>query len=175
MRLKKRLTCTNEYATLQHWRAESDVDATAKKLVEKVNRLEDERFRINQEIHGIITALRAVGVNPTKYNAFPDAHETEYHMRQVFASTTLTQGCQRILQDHKDQWLTKSQIEYLIARGGYQFSAKDATNSVAVTLQRLANSGKCNVERVRGSLGNRYRWITRFPRNAEEKGEAVGS
>ena len=107
-------------------------------------------------------ALKLAGITPeiSTIASAEDTRETEYAWREPFKEGTLTEACERVLQDYSSKWLTKSQVEYLITRGGYRSTAKDAKNSVDVTLRRLAENGKCDAKRVRGSRGNTYRWIS---------------
>ena len=76
-----------------------------------------------------------------------------------------------VLEDHRamDVWLDKGQVEYLLSLGGYQFKAKNPTNSVEVTLRRLASGAnpKCEVEKGAGPHGNRYR-ASRKKENGDE-------
>lgn len=164
MHPKNRLTSTNSIDTVLHAVIGESVDATAKRLLAKQDELERTRWRIDQELRAVRMALNLAGVRPSDYTDKLDRHEVDYIAEQAFQKTTLGEACEKILKDFKDQWLNKSQIEYLITRGGYQFSAKDSKNSVGVTLQRLADNKKIDVERTRGASGNRYRWISRFPR-----------
>jgi len=142
------------------------VDATAKSLLRQLQELEREDWRIREKMKAIHTALGLAGIKPEvgQVSWGQDPREIEYAVREPFAETTLIEACEQVLKDYADQWLTKSNVEYLITRGGYKSSAKDAKNSVDVTLRRLAEDGKCDVKRVRGAKGNRYRWISRFPR-----------
>jgi hypothetical protein len=150
-----RLTCTSTISTLVH-----DVDATTKKLLKQLESLEWEKARIGRDIDSIRTALSLAGVKPpNKFKWLPSTQESNYRTRHTFADMSLAEACLMILKDHKSDWLSKSQIEYLIVRGGYKFSTKDSKNSVGVTLQRLKDDRKCEVERVRGAHGNRYRWL----------------
>lgn len=166
---KNRLTSNNAIGTLSQVPAGDGVDATSKKLLAKQDELERARWKIDQELRAVRMALNLVGVRPSDSTDRLDHRESEYYVEHTFTKMTLGEACERILKDFNEQWLSKSQIEYLITRGGYQFSAKDSKNSVGVTLQRLADSGKCGVERVRGARGNRYRWISRFPREKKDE------
>ena len=166
---KNRLTSTNITSTLLHLPRGEDVDATAKKLLARLEDLEVSRWQVNQELRAVRTALSVAGVRPGDHDTFLDRRENEYYSRQAFVGMTLGEACQRILYDFKERWLSKTQIEYLIERGGYRFSTENRRNSVGVTLQRIAENGKCQVERMRGAKGNRYRWISRFRRLAKSK------
>lgn len=130
------------------------MDPSVKKLLKNLQELEFKRSVLGRDIDAIRRSLEMLGLK------VEDAShsEGEYAARRPFKRVPLTEACLVVLKDHKEHWLTKSQIEYLIARGGYEFSAKDTGNSVDVTLRRLATAGKCEAERVRGSTGNRYRY-----------------
>jgi len=151
--VKNCLTCTNLISTLVH------VDATATKLLKQLDALEKDKIRLTRQIESIRIALSLAGIKPGKVSSMPSSEELDYRLNNTFAGMSLTEACLRILQDHKDEWLSKSQIEYLILRGGYKFSTSNSKNSVGVTLQRIKDDGKCEVERVRGAHGNRYRWL----------------
>jgi DNA-binding HxlR family transcriptional regulator len=161
---RNRLTSTNEYRTVVRVEEEPrKVDATTKSLLRQLQELEREEWRIREKVRAIHTALKLAGIKPdvkTISSWGQDEHEAEYARQEPFAETTLTEACEKVLKDYADKWLTKSQVEYLITRGGYKSSAKDAKNSVDVTLRRLAGDGRCDVKRVRGSRGNTYRWIS---------------
>ena len=160
---KNRLTSTNGYRTVVHAIGECEkVDATTKNLLRQLQELEREGWRIRDKTRSIHVALKLAGIKPDARTLLggQDSHEYQYAVKQPFAHATLTEACEQVLKDYADNWLTKSQVEYLITRGGYKSSAKDAKNSVDVTLRRLAGDGKCDVKRVRGSRGNTYRWIS---------------
>ena len=160
---KKCLKSTNRYRTLVRVREElRKVDATTKSLLRQLRELEWEKIRTRRKIEAIHTALKLAGLKPDVSTLLggQDPQESEYFVKEPFAQTTLTQACEQVLKDYADIWLSKSQVEYLITRGGYKSTAKDSKNSVDVTLRRLAADGKCDVKRVRGSWGNTYRWIS---------------
>lgn len=166
-RERNRLTSTNEYRTLgANKKGTREVDATARSLLRQLQELEREDWRIREKIKAIHTALRMAGIKPEVGEILwgQSPHETEYAVKEPFAEATLTESCEQVLKDYASHWLTKSNVEYLITRGGYKSSAKDAKNSVDVTLRRIAADGKCEAERARGAKGNKYRWISRFPR-----------
>jgi hypothetical protein len=132
------------------------MDATTKKLLKRLRELETDKWRIDKELQSIQTALSVAGAKPGDM-WFPAEHETLYAATRPFAHMSLADSCEKILKDYQGRWLTKSQVEYLLARGGYESQAKDSKNSIDVTLRRLAGVGKCQAERVRGSHGNKYR------------------
>jgi hypothetical protein len=168
----KGLTCINSIGKLIHDTGTTrDVDATARKLVQRMAELEHERGRLDREIHSIRTALSVAGIKPGKSKSGAGFHETTYVSKQPFADMTLTQCCERILKDHRTDWLSKGEIEYLIVRGGYKFSTQAPRGSVGITLQRMSRDGACDAQRMRGVNGNRYRW----PQDAPQKGEDAAS
>jgi hypothetical protein len=163
MHAKKRLTCTNEYRIIgQKSKEPIEVDATTRALLRQLQELEREEWRIREKTRAIRMALKLAGITPeiSTIASAEDTQETEYARREPFTEVTLTEACEQVLKDYSQKWLTKSQVEYLITRGGYRSTAKDAKNSVDVTLRRLAENGKCDAKRVRGSRGNTYRWIS---------------
>jgi hypothetical protein len=139
------------------------VDATTRKLVERIKVLEYEKWRAEAEIESIKVALRAAGVKLESIEKQVFIHEPRYVSLQMFEGFSLRESCEEILQHHPGQWFSKSDIEYLIVRGGYKFNTDDSKNSVAVTLQRMKEDGRCEVERARGARGNRYRWRMEEP------------
>src|SRR5271157_4061529 len=116
--LTNSLTCINSIDKLIHDKGTRDVDATARKLVQRMAELEHERGRIDREIHSIRTALSVAGIKPGKFKSGVGFHETNYVSKQPFADMTLTRCCEKILKDHRTDWLSKGEIEYLIVRGG---------------------------------------------------------
>jgi hypothetical protein len=129
------------------------MDETIGELVRKLRQLEIDRANLDADIQSIEKALELIGVKP------PDDIETEereYVRKRPFRKMSLVDACLRVLKDSEYEWLTKSQVEYLVSRGGFESSAKDRKNSVDVTLRRLFSEGKCAME-SRGRLGNRYR------------------
>jgi hypothetical protein len=160
------LTCINSISTVVRESGTRDMDATARKLVQRMAELEHERGRIDREIHSLRTALGVAGIKPGKIRSAMGFHEAAYVSKQPFAAMTLPQCCETILKDHRTDWLSKGEIEYLIVRGGYKFNTKASRGSVGIALQRMARDGQCDAERMRGINGNRYRWPQ------EGKGEA---
>lgn len=159
--IENSLTCTNTIGTVVH------VDATAKKLVERMQELERQRAHIDSEIRSIRTALSVAGIRTGTSRSGVDSHEALYMMHKPFANMSLRGSCLKVLSDQRSEWLSKSQIEYLILRGGYKFVTKDSKNSVGVTLQRMKDEGLCAVERIRGSHGNRYRFFLEQERSKD--------
>jgi hypothetical protein len=153
---------------------EGNMDASVKKLLAELKKAEDLKWRVSMRVRTIHEALKLIGVKPdtipAAFNA--DLKESEYTTRQTFKNLSLAETCEKILKDYVGNWLTRSQVEYLATRGGYDFSTKNPGNSVDVTLRRMAGAGKIEADRIRGSRGSKYRWI---PEPAEAKKEVVGS
>jgi hypothetical protein len=155
---RKGLTCTSTNGTFVSVHG-NDMDATALKLVQRLNELDEQQGRISRERMAIMTALEVAGVRPKgPIRGFPGIQESKYQTSSTFKGRSLPASCEIVLKDHKGQWLSKSEIEYLIVQGGYEFSTGNPKNSVGITLQRMAEDGLCEVQRVRGQQGNRYRW-----------------
>ena len=163
------LTSTSSIGTVS---VEGDkVDATARRLIERLNELAEQRGNLNREERSIMTALAVAGVRPQGIlgKEWPGDLESTYRSKTLFANKSLREACEIILKDqlknhrssptiHKSQWLSKAEIEYLIVRGGYKFATSNSKNSVGITLQRMAEEKLIEVQRVRGQQGNRYRW-----------------
>jgi hypothetical protein len=131
------------------------MDPSVKKMLKDLQDLEFKRSIISRDIDALKRVLTRLGVKPDSHTL----NEGKYAVDQPFKEMALTEACLKVLKDHKGEWLTASQIEYLIARGGYEFSTKTSRNSVDVTLRRFADAGTCDADRTRGSRGNRYRWM----------------
>jgi hypothetical protein len=159
------LTCTtfNGTSLVQD---QLQVDATARKLVERLKALEYEKRRTEAEIQSIRDALKVAGVKIEPIQKEMFAQEHFYVSAHVFEAQSLRECCEQILEDHPGQWFSKSDIEYLIVRGGYKFNG-DAKNSVAVTLQRMKADGRCRVVRGSGARGNRYSWPQPLERSTD--------
>jgi hypothetical protein len=153
---KNVLTGTNSFGTV----GQEQMDATVTKLLNRLKQIEWERLRLGKERDGIYTALAVAGVRPPTDQAqwLPSHKENEYALRQPFSKMLLTEACVAVLKDYVDQWLSKTQVEFLLARGGYESEARDTKNSINVTLRRLAAEGRIEATHARGAHGNRYRY-----------------
>jgi len=165
---KNRLTCTNERCTTVRTTTGDAVDSTAKKIISKMRELEQIRWKAEREINALRKALEVAGVRPEGTWEL-DLNESEYAEKLPFQDMSLVEACEKILHDHPGKWLSKSEVEYLIARGGYKSSANDPKNSVNVTLRRLTLEGKCAAERKRGLHGNRYCLPVEAKKEAERR------
>jgi hypothetical protein len=139
------------------------VDATAKKINARAAEIDEQISTLRRERDALMTALRVAGIRP------PDAHnflytleESKYRVDKPFAGMSLTDACLGVLRDFAgkeelhERWLDKNQVEYLVTRGGYEFKTEDPTNSVNVTLRRLAEEGHCEAHTGKGSRSNKY-------------------
>jgi hypothetical protein len=157
---KKVLDKTDGIRTIEAGRGKV-VDASIKKLLRELKDAENAKWRASRRIGSIHAALEILGVKPQAYGAglLGDTNEMNYVSKEPFRDMGLAETCERRLKDYEGKWITRAHVEYLATRGGYDFSTKDSQNSVDVTLRRLAGAGKCDAERVRGSRGNKYRWV----------------
>lgn len=138
-----------------------EVDPSAKKLVDRIEHLRQKRTMIDQEIDALNTALGVMGMSVESRDIIGDSDphrfETRYSAAKPFREMTLGPACLKILADHAPSSLDKNQTEFLLTIGGYPFKAKDPTNSVEVTLRKLASDGKCEADKPGGPHGSRYR------------------
>ncbi len=151
------LTRTDEICTLVR-----NVDATTKKLMKAIQELDWKIAALKRDRDAAYTALALAGVRPKTDRPLrvPSSREIDYANQQPFTDMTLSKACLRVLKDHKGEWLTKTNVEYLVARGGYKFDTDDPGNSVGITLRRLADQDeRVEVERIRGSKGSTYRYV----------------
>jgi len=156
MKNKLRLRCINGNATLRQSLGRDDMDPTTKKILKLLKEAERKRSELDREIENFRHTLEMVGALPIEQ--LSQELERAYVAKQPFAGMSLADTCKTILRDHRDRWLSKAQIEYMVFRGGYKSTAKDPKSSVGTTLQRLAKDGFCDPERKRGAEGNRYRY-----------------
>jgi len=155
---KKDLICTRTTGTVVHVRTlDYEMDATVKKLLKRRSELEMQRMRVSIDISTIDRALMMAGIRLSP--EITRGMESEYRNKHPFRDMSLTDACLKVLRDHEGDALTKAQVEYHIAVGGYVSSAKDRRNSVGITLRRLAESGLCAVQRAKGAHGNIYSHI----------------
>jgi len=139
------------------------VDATTKKLVARMQEIDLQYAILRRERDSITTALAVAGVRPPgAHHSIYTHEETEYRMEQPFRSMSLTDACLKVLRDYAQldephkQWLEKNQVEYLVTRGGFEFKTDDPTNSVNVTLRRLAKEGYAEAHAGKGSRPTTY-------------------
>ena len=133
------------------------MDATAERLIEALQNLEREEWRIAQKINAVQTALRLAGV-ALPLPAAAGEIEQRYARSHCFAGKRLTDSCERIVKDHQGEWVAKRWVVYLLESGGHVTRGK-LVNSVDVTLRALAARGRIEAKRTLGRDGNRYRWM----------------
>ena len=133
------------------------MDPTAQKLVEELQRLEREQWRIAHRIAAVRTAmsLAGVAVPPTPE---ADENESRYARSHLFAGKGLIDSCERIVEDHRGEWVSKRRVAYLLERGGYVCKG-DLVNAAECTLRHLAARGQIEARRQRGREGNQYRTV----------------
>lgn len=156
--VKKGLAATNRLRTIVN------MEPAVKKIVARITELERIRWEADREIGMLRKALEVAQIRPEGIWEL-DLNEGGYLLDKPFEGKTLVEACETILHDHPGKWFTKSQVEYLLTRGGFHFDTPNATNSVEITLRRLADNGKCSAERNRGARGNKYS----IPQAAKEK------
>jgi len=163
--LKKVLLCSYASGTLNVQEHDS-LDATSKKLVDRQNEIDRLMASLRAERNAITTALSIAGIRPpVAHKTIYNTQENEYWREQPFKSMSLTDSCLKVLRDsaeHEDiaqQWLNKNEVEYLVTRGGFVFKTEDPTNSVNVSLRRLAEDGYCEAHGGKGSRGIRYHFV----------------
>jgi hypothetical protein len=135
------------------------MDETAKQLVQKLADLEHQRDLIDRDITAIRRTLSLVGIESPLRKIGDLRIEREYAKRKPLRGMALKGACLKVLTDGLEQWFSRSQVEYTLARGGYESDAKDPGNSVDITLRNLADAGLCEVIRQRGVVGNKYRAV----------------
>jgi hypothetical protein len=147
------------------------MDPTAARLVEELQNLEREQWRIARKIAAVRSVLNLAGVElgPT---AMADENEDRYARSHLFAGKPLIDSCERIIKDHQGEWLAKRRVAYLLERGGYTSRGR-IVNSVECTLRRLASLERIEVKRSRGRDGNQYRWVPENWAPAPEAGSAT--
>jgi hypothetical protein len=158
---KKRLTCTNNARILYEvLRRVLVVDATAKKLSDKLATLQREIKTLQRQARSIQEALELAGVRPTDIDPIEEGTDWRYADEMPFMNLSLVDTCKRILMDHAGVGLTKSQVEYLAATGGYGFlGTANPKNSVEITLRRLSTAGFCQVDKGSGPNASKYIYI----------------
>src|SRR5882724_4526189 len=141
---QKPLLNTRDSRTLTS-REQKTVDPSAKKLVDEYQKLRRQRLHIDDRMRAIQTALTIMDVRIDDGAGFLDAVEAKYADTRPFREMTLADSCLKVLQDHDGFGMDKNKVEFLLTLGGYPFDAKDAVNSVEITLRTLASDGKCEV------------------------------
>ena len=142
------------------------MDDAAEKLLEALRIFEQQRWRLENRIAAVKTALTIAGV-PVPSSAVANENEYHYARHHLFAGKRLIDCCERIINDHPGEWLSKSRVVYLLERGGYTTDAREIKNSVDCTLRRLAALGRVEVQKRLGAHGNKYRSLAQGAAKAE--------
>jgi hypothetical protein len=147
------------------------MDGTTKKLIEAIEDLDRKMSTLRRDRDAAYTALALAGIRPRVQGPLqiPSRLESDYRGHRPFAEMSLSRACLKVLKDHKGDWLTKSNVEYLVVRGGYKFDTDNPANSVGITLSRLADQEVgVEVQRIRGSKGSTYRYVKTTERTGGE-------
>ena len=174
-RNKTLLLCLYASGTLSVHKRDG-MDATSKKLLKRLDDLDRQIATLRVERTAITTALSVAGLRPpAAHSAIYTHEENDYLREQPFKSMSLTDCCLKVLRDHAEkdeaheQWLDKNQVEYLVQRGGFVFKTGNATNSVNITLRRLAEAGYCEAHGGKGSRPVKYHYRKeRLPNEVED-------
>ncbi|MGA2876101.1 MAG: hypothetical protein ABSE82_11260 [Nitrososphaerales archaeon] len=144
-------------------RALTKMDATVKKIVEKYQDIQRQIRVLTREAESIKQTLALIGYRPEYLaNLFGDGilnEDEKYAETLPFKHSSLVDACKQVLKDHPLNWLSKTQVEYLVTMGGYEFATENSKNSVDVTLRRLGSDGLCQVEN--NPQGNKYKWTNK--------------
>jgi hypothetical protein len=145
------------------------MDPATKKLFEEKMAIHRKRRDLNQREAAIDTALEILGVRPDPQDAISRGFMRATRLGDAYAADlpfkgkTIPDACLTVINDYEGLALDKRQVEYCLAIGGYQFDAKDPTNSVEIALRRLAAEGKCNSIKGSGVQMSRYRSLAGVP------------
>lgn len=155
------LTCSINSATLLSIaRAFVTMEETVKKIVEKYQEIQQEIRKLTRSAESLKDSLTLIGYRPEYIHSIllgdGKGQDEKYAEELPFKHSKLVEACKKVLQDHNSDWLTKTQVEYLVSMGGFEFSTRNRKNSVRITLDRLASSGFCEVDHDLHE--NRYRW-----------------
>jgi hypothetical protein len=146
------------------------VEVSLKKLLDRRDTLRRQRSAIDFELRHIDKALEIIDPMgygdrlPWEDNAEARSMEELYLGAKPLEGLSLGESCLRILSDFRFE-MNKGQVEYLASIGGYPFKTQDPTNSIDVTLRRLAADGRCSV-RKEGQEGNFYSALSERNANA---------
>ena len=156
MKGKKHLTNTS-LSRILYVEGSEIVDASAEKLVNELVKIRRRKHELDRREAAIRTALDVLGIRVDNAYGFLNKLESKYADNRPFRDTSLPDACLTVLADHDGVALDKNQVEYYVTLGGYPFNAKDPTNSIEVTLRKLAAGGECAIDEPGlGSTASRY-------------------
>jgi hypothetical protein len=130
------------------------MERAAQKLIKEREQLHRQIETLKQRVKTVETALEIIDLRLGSDPKFVEMEKTLDN--GTFADQSLPDACNVIFAMYEG-WLDKNQMEYLLTLGGYQFEAKDPTNSVDVTLRRMATAGECEADKT--IFRNRYRGL----------------
>jgi hypothetical protein len=133
------------------------VDPSGRKLVDEFLSLWQQRTRLDERMNALRVSMDVLGIRVPNDYGYMGTVESRYAERKPFRDCSLGASCLTVLTDHHEISLDKNQMEFFLILGGYPFEAKDPTNSVEITLRKLAVAGKCKVTKGAGPSGSRYR------------------
>jgi len=149
----KPLTCTKGGVIIPN-RDRTSMEQSARKLIQEREQIAKQVEKLAERTHAINTALEIIEL---RLSGDPEYIKLEEALASdAFRESTMPQCCEIVFAMYGG-WLDKHQMEYLLTVGGYRFEAKDPTNSVDVTLRRMAEKQECEVDKRGGYHGNRYR------------------
>jgi len=154
------LTMTNHAHTIDE--ESKKMEPGLKKLLDRRTLLRRQRVATDQELSAIEKALEIMQFasdNPGGYEEL----EQDFRETRPFAGKSLADACLMLLHDcesvglwERSIWIDKSEVEHLLNVGGFQFGKGNPTNSIEVTLRRLAAQGRCSVQKRGGPHSSKY-------------------
>lgn len=138
------------------------MEAGLKKLLDRREVLLRQKLAVAQELDAIDKALNIIGFATDDRIGYREL-ESAYANEKPFKAGTLSEACLRLMSDCSgvglfdcEVWIDKSEAEHLLHTGGFRFGKGNPTNSIEVTLRRLAAQGKCSVQKRGGPYGSKY-------------------
>lgn len=157
MRAIANLPCNTSNDRISYDVGADIVEPAVKRLLDERESLRRKRMALDRQIVALDVALGVLGVRVKDQRGdYTEVVEEHYAKDQPFKNLSLAAACLMALRDHADLLLDKNKVEYLLTLGGYQFEAKDPTNSVEITLRKLAAEGKCKAIKRPGPHGTLY-------------------
>jgi len=160
MNPKLSLTETNNVRTIDA--EDQNMEPGLKKLLDRKEVLQRQKIAVSQELDAIEKALDIMGFAADNAGGYRDLEE-QYAKEKPFKGKRLTEACLALMEDcgsvglwGHPLWIDKSEVEHLLQIGGFQFGKGNPTNSVEITLRRLAAQGKCAVRKRGGPHSSKY-------------------
>jgi len=134
-----------------------------KKLLDRQAALRKQKALVEQELGAIEKALEIMQFASDDPGGYAELEKRYTSMRPFAGARSLADVCLILLSDceslglfETSVWIDKSEAEHLLNVGGFQFGKGNPTNSIEVTLRRLAAQGKCLVQKRGGPHSSRY-------------------